>query len=292
MYALDYFYGIFVPSSCTIENNYLVYVKDANMEINYGQYLKLDTLLSLQTPVSRPEAEDELLFISVHQSYELWFKQILQEAGFLCKRLREGNDWQAAKKIRRILVILKLLVQKTDVLETMTPRDFSRFRSFLETASGLQSYQFRELEILCGWRHRQALYDVFAADSTALKNIKRRLQEETLWTCFCTFLRKYEPNLPALQSNSAPYGLRHLPSEELQLCLLKLVKAHAEVDTLVELFVDFDEGLQEWRYRHVKMLERTIGNTPGTGGTSGLDYLKATLHRQFFPDLWALRNRF
>lgn len=262
------------------------------MSISYEDYLQLGTLLSLQKERAEPAAEDEPLFITIHQAYELWFKQLLYECAFLSSALRAGNGWAAAKKMRRVLSMLKLLVHQTDILETMTPRSFAQFRDFLEAASGLQSYQFRELEIVCGWRHRRSLYEIFKPGSPARKKIEARLQGAILWEDFYAFLVYYDKKLPALVPNPKAIGLRYLPSAKLQTHIVDLIPKYPEVDVLTELFVDFDEGLQEWRYRHVKMVERTIGNKTGTGGTRGVDYLKATLHRQFFPDLWEIRSRF
>ena len=263
------------------------------MGVTYSNYLKLDELLSLQKERARPAAEDELLFITVHQAHELWFKQLLHESEKLRKDLEEGHAWQAIKSMRRTLCILKLLVQHSDVLETMSPRNFSKFRLFLSQASGLQSYQFRELEIVCGWRHSEATYEIFEENSTARKNISKRLKESTLWEAFYRFLSHYREKCPPLQQNDQRPGLYHLPSEELQAYICKLVQKQPAVDILIELFIDFDEGFQEWRYRHVKIVERTIGDKKqGTGGTNGLEYLKRSLHRQFFPDLWAIRTYF
>ena len=262
------------------------------MSISYADYLKVEELLSLQKRQSSPLAEDELLFIIVHQSYELWFKQLLYEVELLSQGLRESRGWYVTKKLKRVLRILKLAVAQTDILETMTPRGFADFRGFLETASGLQSYQFKEIEIVFGWRHPSAVYKVFKPQSLALQQINARLQEPCLWDYFYGFLQTYDQKLPSLCVNSSPSGLRYLPSEKLQESIFRLMQDYPEIDIIVELLVDLDEGLQEWRYRHLKMVERTIGNKVGTGGTNGIDYLKNSLHRQLFPDLWAVRNLF
>ena len=265
--------------------------KSNSINLSYEGYLHLDQLLNLQKEKADPAAEDELLFIIIHQTYELWFKQLLHESVFLCQALKQGKGWQAAKKMRRMLSILKVVVNQTDVLETMTPRNFACFRSFLKMASGLQSYQFREIEILCGWRHEN-LYKIFKPGTPARRRIEKRLKEASLWECFCDFLRHYTKDLPAVPRRMREVGLRYEPSEDLQKHIAKLMQTHEEIDILVELFVDFDEGLQEWRYRHIKMVERTIGGKTGTGGSKGVEYLQKTLYRQAFPDLWQLRNRF
>ena len=262
------------------------------MSITYSSYLQLDALLSLQKEQAVPAAEDELLFITVHQTHELWFKQLLHESKMLRTALNNKSGWLSARKMRRMLTILKLLVKHSDVLETMTPRHFASFRDFLARASGLQSYQFRAIEIVCGWRHATALYEIFTQGTKARESIDMYLQESTMWECFCAFLATYEPNLPALQRSNVPNTPLHLPCEKRQASIVALIQKHHEIDILVELFVDFDEGMQEWRYRHVKMVERTIGSKPGTGNSTGVDYLKAGLHRQLFPDLWAVRQHF
>ena len=260
------------------------------MSITYSSYLQLDSLLSLQKERAVPAAEDELLFITVHQTHELWFKQLLHESNMLRTALNNKNGWLSARKMRRMLAILKLLVQHSDVLETMTPRHFASFRGFLAQASGLQSFQFKAIEIVCGWRHAPAAYKIFAAGTEARKNIDRYLQESTIWECFCGFLTTYAPTLSPLQKSTVPNTPLHLPCKERQLSIVALLQKYPEIDILVELFADFDEGMQEWRYRHVKMVERTIGSKPGTGNSTGVDYLKAGLHRQLFPDLWAMRQ--
>ena len=262
------------------------------MSISYADYLKLDELLSMQEERASPRAEDELLFIIVHQTYELWFKQLLYEVGLLSEAFREGQALVAERKLTRVLKVLKLLVHQVDVLETMTPRFFNDFRSFLEASSGLQSYQFRVLEIVLGWRHRASLYEVFETNTMARRAIDEQLKAPCLWDCFHMLLARYHPDLEPLRPNPEVVGLRYLPSEALQQQIAALMRKEAKIDRIVELMIDLDEGLQEWRYRHLKMVERTIGTKVGTGGSSGVDYLKKTLHRQMFPDLWATRNLF
>ena len=262
------------------------------MSISYADYLKLDELLSMQEERAQPRSEDEHLFIVVHQTYELWFKQMLHELHLLIQHFQQDQPALAATKLGRILKLLKLLVHQVDVLETMTPRRFDDFRSFLETSSGLQSYQFRVLEILLGWRHHPSLYEFFEPGSVGRKKIDTQLRTSCLWDYFHAFLGHYHSDLAPLAPNPEAVGLRYLLSEALQRQISELMKDRAEIDRLVELLIDLDEGLQEWRYRHVKMVERTIGNKTGTGGSNGVDYLKKTLHRQMFPDLWATRSFF
>ena len=260
------------------------------MSLTYSSYLKLDTLLTLQTRKASTTNNDELLFIIIHQTYELWFKELLHEFEHLRDYFLHGKSAHVVRKFRRILSILKLAVQQTDILETMRPTDFSKFRTLLENSSGLQSFQFREIEILCGWRHKP-MYKIFENEEFAHKRIKQRLKETTLWEAFCTFLNKYEPNIKCQKIEDVEIGLCYTPSSTLQQSLLRALKKHQLLDIIIEHMIDLDEGLQEWRYRHVKMVERIIGTQSGTGGSSGVEYLKSTLHRQIFPDLWAIRDK-
>ncbi len=259
------------------------------MELTYGSYLRLDELLGLQTRQSDPPEHDETLFIIIHQTYELWFKQILHELDKLRPDLAAGRTWAAAKTMRRILTIMKTLVGQVDILETMTPLEFNSFRDFLASSSGFQSWQFRELEIVCGFRSPQALaVQKDMPGQYAL--LQRRMAETTLWEAFVAYLQARGHRVPAPERANES-GLVHEPDPALQEQLVEIVRDDPEAGLIEELLVDFDEGLQEWRYRHVKMVERTIGTKTGTGGSPGAAYLRETLHRSLFPDLWAVRAR-
>ena len=256
--------------------------------LTYLSYLKVDELLSLQKLKSNPPDHDEMLFIIIHQTYELWFKQLLHEMELLRDSLNRGDTGAGLKTLRRMLVIMKTVVGQTDILETMTPVDFSNFRDFLESASGFESVQFREIELLCGLRS-QRFFEAHPEGTEPHQTLLKRQNEQTLWEAFIAFLQHhgYEVNTP---KRIYAEGLAYDPDPETQKTLLGILKAGNEITNLCENLVDFDEGLQEWRYRHVKMVERTIGYKQGTGGSSGVDYLKRTLHRQIFPDLWQLRS--
>ena len=259
------------------------------MDLTYGKYLKIDELLELQQSLSDPEEHDEMLFIVIHQVYELWFRQILHEFGKLRTELKEGETWTSAKTMDRILTILKTMVAQIDVLETMTPLEFESFRGFLQNASGFQSTQFRELEILCGLRSPHIL-KAHKDEPKNYRKLQRRLEEDTLWECFCIYLNQRGYDVP-VPERTHQEGLLYDPNEKIQEVLLHVMNNDPETALLCELFVDFDEGMQEWRYRHVKMVERTIGNKQGTGGSSGVEYLRGTLHQRIFPDLWEMRSR-
>jgi tryptophan 2,3-dioxygenase len=258
------------------------------MKLTYSNYLKIDELLELQQLQSDPEEHDEMLFIIIHQTYELWFKQILHEIDKLRDDLKAGKTWAAVKTMKRILTILKTMVAQIDILETMTPLEFESFRGFLDEASGFQSVQFREVEIVCGHRSEHIL-KVHEHQPQYVDKMKERMAEPTLWECFCKYLQHkgYDANMPERKHKN---GLLYDPSEQNQQILLDVMQNDQETAMLCELFVDFDEGMQEWRYRHVKMVERTIGNKMGTGGSSGVDYLRKTLHQRIFPDLWEIRS--
>jgi tryptophan 2,3-dioxygenase len=253
------------------------------MNLTYLSYLKIPELLELQKLQSQPEEHDEMLFIVIHQTYELWFKQILHEFGRMQGVLRAGLTWDAIKTLRRILTILKTLVSQIDILETMTPLQFLSFRNFLQDSSGFQSRQFRELEILLGLR--------YTSMTAVHPELLPKLEDPILWDAFIAYLRTQGYDLPdAVRENT--HGLVFSPTDAMQTVLIDVMTSKPEAGILCELMVDFDEGLQEWRYRHVKMVERTIGTKKGTGGSDGVEYLKRTLFLPVFPDLWAIRTSF
>ncbi|GAB5408079.1 MAG: tryptophan 2,3-dioxygenase family protein [Balneolaceae bacterium] len=259
------------------------------MELTYTNYLKIDKLVKLQQLKSDPEEHDEMLFIIIHQTYELWFKQILHEFGKLRKELESANTWNSVKTLRRILTIMKTLVSQVDILETMTPLEFNSFREFLGQSSGFQSLQFREVEILCGLR-LPLMIEAHKDIPKHIEILKSRMTEPTLWESFGMYLTKKGFSVKPKRENEV--GLMFNPSEEIQQILIKVMQNEPELALVCELFVDFDEGLQEWRYRHVKMVERTIGRKKGTGGSHGVKYLKTTTDHSIFPDLWAIRSEF
>ena len=258
------------------------------MPLTYAEYLEIEKLLSLQHPRSTPAEHDELLFIVIHQVYELWFKLLLHETDRLKSALSSNDLFTTFETLKRMRMTMKTLVAQLDILETMTPLSFSSFRDRLDTASGFQSSQFRELEFAFGYK-RAAMVSAKSpiANTDALK---KRFEERTVIDHFYDFLALRGVRIPAalLEKNVTDPTQ---PNEELQNELLELYKQRSDTVTLFEMMLDFDEGLQEWRYRHVKMVERTIGQKYGTGGSPGVDFLKSTLFRPIFPDLWAIRHR-
>ena len=255
--------------------------------LTYSGYLKIDELLDLQHPLSDGPEHDEMLFIVIHQVYELWFRQVLHELDALRVRLADGDSARSLSTLKRILTIFKTLVAQVDVIETITPVSFSSFRDRLESASGFQSAQFREVEILLGARDRR-MVDHHPEGSAGRVRIEARLAQPSLWDSFLQFLARQGHTVPAElleRDTSQP----HAPSPEVQRLLLDIYRNHPVQSMVCEHLLDFDEGVQEWRYRHVKMVERTIGTKTGSGGSSGAEYLKRTLFRPVFPDLWEIR---
>jgi tryptophan 2,3-dioxygenase len=255
--------------------------------LTYGSYLQIDALLDLQRPRSAGPEHDELLFIVIHQVYELWFKQLLHELDRVMELFRQGDAHRAQHTLRRILAILKVLVAQLDILETMTPLEFLSFRSRLEAASGFQSDQFRQIEFLLGQKTRAAV-ERFPEGTRARAALDRRWSAQTLWDAFLEYLEREGYAIPASERRRDVTGAPE-PNAELQQVLIAVYRKDPKNSELCERLVDLDEGMQEWRYRHVKMVERTIGLKPGTGGSSGARYLQGTVGRPLFPDLWAIR---
>jgi len=258
--------------------------------LNYARYLKLQQLLELQVPVSEPPQHDELLFIIVHQASELWFAQLVSELEKIRTDFTNNHLYRVITSFRRTEAVMKVLSQQIDVLTTMTPMSFTRFRSLLSTASGFESMQFREIEILLGMKNDQ-LFEHYPADLPGRNAAEARLTEPTVPDAFHTFLAHRGVELPPAITNR-PVTARHEPNAAVQDGVFRLYREGGEYRILFELMVDFDESLQNWRYRHIKITERTIGNKQGTGGSRGLDFLKASLYLQAFPNLWAIRHRF
>jgi tryptophan 2,3-dioxygenase len=263
-------------------------MRQATMALTYGSYLRLDELLDLQTPVSDGPEHDEMLFIIVHQVYELWFKEVLHELKRMQELLAEGDGVRAQHTLRRVLTILKVLVAQLDVLETMTPLEFLTFRDRLETGSGFQSYQFRALEFMLGIKRRSAV-DHYEEGSSARLQLEHLYAKPSIWDSFLGYVAQQGYDVPAAELQR---DVREpvTASPDLQTLLIRIYRTDPATSVLCERFVDLDEGVQEWRYRHVKMVERTIGAKMGTGGSPGAEYLRRSLFRPAFPDLWEIRS--
>jgi tryptophan 2,3-dioxygenase len=254
--------------------------------LTYTSYLALDEILGAQRP--KTDEHDEMLFIVIHQVYELWFKQLLHELVHLQRRLEAGEGPRALAAMRRILTILKIAVAQIDVLETMTPSQFASFRARLESASGFQSAQFRELEAVLGRRDDSAL-EAYEPSSPERARIAAAMARPSLYDSFVRYLATQGLDVPA-SALDRDVTLAPEPNEGMQRAILDAYRRDGEAAQIAERLIDLDEGVQEWRYRHVKMVERTIGDKAGTGGSPGAAYLRTTLFRPMFPDLWAVRS--
>jgi tryptophan 2,3-dioxygenase len=255
--------------------------------LTYSTYLKLDELLVLQQPRSEPPEHDEMLFITIHQVYELWFKQVLHELDRLKITLEADDTPCTLQTLKRILTIFKTLVAQVDILETLTPLEFLSFRHRLDSASGFQSSQFRELEFVLGHKRFAALKH-YPGNSEQRRRLAARYQQPTLWDAFLHYLRNENYAIPSeLLNRDVTQPIQ--PTLTIQMILIEIYRNDLKNMQICERLLDLDEGVQEWRYRHVKMVERTIGTKPGTGGSTGVEYLRNTLFTPVFPDLWVIR---
>jgi tryptophan 2,3-dioxygenase len=259
------------------------------MSLTYASYLHLDELLALQRPRSEPPEHDEMLFIIAHQAYELWFKLQLHELEKICGDFRDNHLYGAIATFKRVRTIMKVMVEQIDILETLTPMSFNSFRDRLETASGFQSSQFREFEFLLGYK-RADMLRFQEAGTPGQERVAQRLREPSVMDAFYEFLEHQGVAISASLRQRDP-ALPTEPNDVVEEGILRLYKTKPDVEILFELMTDFDEGFQEWRYRHIKLVERSIGNKKGTGGSLGVEFLKKSLFHPVFPDLWAIRHK-
>jgi tryptophan 2,3-dioxygenase len=259
------------------------------VSLTYASYLHLDQLLQLQVPRSNPPEHDEMIFIITHQAYELWFKLQLHELEKVRRDFRTNHLYGAIATFKRVRTIMKVMVEQIDILETLTPMSFNSFRDRLETASGFQSSQFREFEYLLGYK-RAGMLQYQTVGTPACEALQRRLREPTVVDAFYDFLEQHGVTIPTeLRERDAT--LPTVPNEIVEEGILRLYRSQPDLEILFELMTDFDEGFQEWRYRHIKLVERTIGSKRGTGGSLGVEFLKKSLFLPVFPDLWAIRHK-
>jgi tryptophan 2,3-dioxygenase len=247
--------------------------------LTYGSYLRLEQLLDAQHLESDPPAHDELLFITIHQVYELWFQQLLHEAVGARDALESGEYWRARHLLHRMHVIERVLVSQIDVLETMTPQDFLEFRQRLAPASGFQSVQFRELEFLSGAKDPAFVRRFRGLTAGERARLEQRLAEPTLWDAFLGVLREH--GLATADDDAVTASLREVAHDR---------SRYADVWALAEALLEHDELAAAWRARHVVMVERMIGARTGTGGSTGSTYLRTRLDLRYFPLLWELRS--
>jgi tryptophan 2,3-dioxygenase len=259
------------------------------MDVTYASYLKLDQLLSLQEPRSSPPEHDEMLFILSHQAYELWFKLQLHELEKIRRDFTANHLYGAIATFKRVRTIMKVMVEQIDILETLTPMSFNSFRDRLENASGFQSSQFREFEFLLGYK-RADMLRYQTANTPAYERLVQRLKEPSVYDAFYDFLEQHGVTIPATLL-ARDRTLPTIADEAVEEGILRLYKTQPDMEILFELMTDFDEGFQEWRYRHIKLVERSIGSKKGTGGSLGVEFLKKSLFLPLFPDLWAIRHK-
>lgn len=250
----------------------------AKEQLSYGSYLQVDKLLALQQPLSSPPHHDEMLFIIIHQVYELWFKQLLHEIGAVMRDLAAGELLWVAKHFKRIDTIQRLIETQVDILETMTPHEFNAFRDNLNPASGFQSLQFREIEFMAGLRNTETLKHI-QMDEAQRARLERRLAEPSLYDLLKEYL--CGRGFAAATHDELIASFRTIYSGN---------KDYHDVYMLLEELIEFDERFLLWRGRHIRMVERMIGARRGTGGSLGASYLATTLENRFFPELWEVRT--
>jgi tryptophan 2,3-dioxygenase len=261
------------------------------VNLSYGAYLHLDQLLSAQHPVSRPVHHDELLFIVQHQTSELWLKLVLHELRAVRDRLRADEVRPALKGLARVKHIQRQLTEQWSVLATLTPSEYAEFRRFLGTSSGFQSYQYRAVEFILGNKNA-AMIKLFDHDPSARQLLETLLGEPTVYDEFLRYLHRCEHEVPQRlveRDVTQPYEF----TPEL-VPVFRHIYEHSrefwEAYEACEELVDLEENFQLWRFRHLKTVERTIGTARGTGGSSGVAFLRAALDLTFFPELFAVRT--
>lgn len=269
-------------------------VPRSNDGLTYGEYLKVPELLSLQELQSDPPHHDELLFIVIHQAYELWFKQILHEMQKTKEAMQEMKILRAAHAMKRVLAIMKLLVDQIHILETMTPAEFLQFRDKLNPASGFQSVQFREVEFAAGLKNPKYLKS-FAGQPELQERLQKRMDEPSLRETYFQLLRDLGYQLPATVPSVTAKEVGALETSEGSV-MSTLIEIYQNPDQNLALYlfsetlVEFDLQLDLWREHHVRVVERSIGFKRGTGGSKGVEYLRSTTGRKCFPYLWDVRT--
>jgi tryptophan 2,3-dioxygenase len=259
--------------------------------LSYNKYLRVPDLIGLQECLSGPEHHDELLFITVHQAYELWFKQILHEIDAAMVMITEDRLPSAARTLRRVVEIEKLLVNQIHILETMTPISFLGFREQLNPASGFQSMQFREIEFASG-NKVESILNEFRSDPFAYDRLRKRYQAPSLNDIFFGVLKQRGLDAPADDKSLTDAERKKLYEKRAQAVLEVLThfEERYEEFQLAEALLEHDEFFSLWRSHHIKMVERMVGAKRGTGGSEGIGYLQTTLSKKFFPELWEART--
>jgi tryptophan 2,3-dioxygenase len=262
-----------------------------NPPLSYNKYLRVQDLINLQDCLSSPAHHDELLFITVHQAYELWFKQVLHELDAAIVSLEEDRVPVATRALKRIVEIEKLLVNQIHILETMTPISFLAFRDQLNPASGFQSMQFREIEFSSGLKDKTILRE-FESDKFAYERLQARMARPSLPESFYRMLERRGLSAPPTPADADAAQQRKSYEERTRAVLeiLTHFETRYEEFQLAEAMLEHDEYFSLWRSHHIKMVERMVGAKRGTGGSEGIGYLKTTLDKKFFPELWEART--
>jgi len=266
-------------------------VTDFKDRMSYAGYLCLDALLSQQRPLSQPPHHDEMLFIIQHQVSELWIKQLIHELKAAIGYVRQDQLDPCFKILSRAKLIQMQLFEQWAVLETLTPSEYMEFRGVLGHASGFQSYQYRKLEFLLGNKNRDAI-KVFAHVSEIHQDLQRTLESPSLYDEFLRHLERRGLAVPKASVErdwSEPYQ-KNDELTELFLRIYEQPRKHWDVYEMCEKLVDVEEYFLLWRFRHMKTVERIIGFRPGTGGSSGVGFLRQALDLTFFPELFAVRT--
>ncbi|WP_433631498.1 tryptophan 2,3-dioxygenase [Nocardia sp. CA-120079] len=266
-------------------------VTDFSSRMSYGAYLDLDTLLSAQHPVSRPEQHDELLFIIQHQTTELWLKLVLHELRAARAAFDADDLGVALKCIARVKHIQKTLTEQWSVLATLTPTEYAQFRDFLGSSSGFQSYQYRAIEFILGNKNA-AVLRVFESDASAHEVLDTLMREPTLYDAFWQHLARTGLAVPRSMLERDVTRAHTLDSELLTLVqsIYEAPEEHWSVYETFEELVDLEENFQLWRFRHLRTVLRVIGRRSGTGGSSGAGFLQRALEHTYFPELFAVRT--
>jgi len=266
-------------------------VSDFSERLSYSGYLSLDGLLAQQRPLSHPPHHDEMLFIVQHQVSELWMKLVIHELAAAIDHLGHDRLAPCLKILSRVKLIQMQLFEQWAVLETLTPSEYMEFRSVLGSASGFQSYQYRKLEFLLGNKNLDTI-KVFAHDAAIYEDLKRTLESPSLYDEFLRYLSRRGYGIPdeCRERNwSAPHG-RNEAVVAVFRDIYRNPKQHWEAYEMCEKLVDVEEYFQLWRFRHLKTVERIIGFRQGTGGSSGVGFLRQALELTFFPELLASRT--
>lgn len=270
-------------------------VTDFSTRMSYGSYLALDELLSIQRPVSTPVHHDELLFIVQHQTSELWLKLVLHEVRSACAALAGDDIGTALKRIARVKHIQEVLTQQWSVLATLTPTEYAEFRGFLANSSGFQSHQYRAFEFLLGNKNSRML-TVFESDPVGHAALTEALEAPSVYDEFLRFLARAGFAIPA-SVLERDVTLAHVFTPELVPVFRQIYEGAHDADALqwrvyeaCEELVDLEDNFHFWRFRHMRTVNRTIGIKAGTGGSSGVDFLKRALDLTFFPELYAVRT--